>query len=84
MPVSLKKLHEGDCSWSTVKLVLVWIIDTEATTIHIPPHCAKRLAEVLDSIPITQKRTSVKKWHKVPGEIGLVVLSFPGTHNLFS
>ena len=27
-PISVKKLLKGDCSWSTIKLVLGWIIDT--------------------------------------------------------
>ncbi len=32
-PVSIKKLLEEDCSWSTIKLVLGWILDTESHTI---------------------------------------------------
>ena len=36
-PISVKKLLKGDCSWSTIKLVLGWVIDTVATTIHSPP-----------------------------------------------
>ena len=73
-PVSVKKLAKGDCSWSTIKLVLGWIINTVSMTIHLPPHRVKRLAEILASIPITQKRTSVKKWHKVLRELRLMAL----------
>jgi len=83
-PVSLKKLRNGDCSWATVKLVLGWIIDTESMTIHLPPHRVTRLAEILASIPVTQKRTSVKKWHKVIGELRSMSLALPGARNLFS
>ena len=68
-PVSLKKLRQGDCSWSTLKVMLGWIIDTVSMTVHLPPHRAERLAEILASIPITQKRTSVRKWHNVLGEL---------------
>ena len=60
-PVSLKKLRKGDCSCSTTKLVLGWIIGTEAIPIHLAPHRVKHPTDVLASIPITQKRTSVKK-----------------------
>ena len=35
-PVSLKKLKKGDCSWSTVKEVLGWVINTVDMTIHLP------------------------------------------------
>ena len=83
-PVSLKKLINGDCSWATIKLVLGWIINTESMTIHLPPHRVTRLAEILASIPVTQKRTSVKKWHKVLGKLRSMALALPGARNLFS
>jgi hypothetical protein len=51
--------------------------------IHLPPHRVEHLAEVLASIPITQKRTSVKKWHKVIGELCSMTLALPGARNLF-
>ena len=50
-PVSMKKLRQGDCSWSTIKLVLGWVIDTVAMTIALPPHRVDRLLEILHSIP---------------------------------
>ena len=83
-PVSLKKLRQGDCSWSTAKLILGWVIDTVAMTIHLPSHRLERLGEILASIPATQKRTSVKKWHKVLGELRSMSLALPGARNLFS
>ncbi|KAL7537250.1 hypothetical protein ACHAXR_007689 [Thalassiosira sp. AJA248-18] len=52
--VSLKKLHKGEqCSWDTSKLVLRWIIDTVSRV--------KCLWEILDIIPKSQRRTSMKK-----------------------
>ena len=83
-PVSLKKLRQGDCSWGTIKLVLGWVIDSVSMTIHLPPHRVERLAEVLASIPPHQRRTSVKKWHKVLGELRSMSLALPGARNLFS
>jgi len=55
-PVSLKKLREGDCSWSTVKTVLSWIIDNVAMTIQLPPHRQEHLGEILASLPADQKK----------------------------
>ena len=83
-PISLKKLRKGDCSWSTVKLVLGWIIDTANMTIHLPPHRVERLAEILASIPVTQRRCSVQKWYKVLGELRSMSLALPGSRNIFS
>ena len=83
-PVSLKKLRQGDCSWGTIKLVLGWIIDTINMTIHLPSHRVERLAEILASVPVTQKRTSVKKWHQLLGELRSMSLALPGSRNIFS
>lgn len=83
-PISLKKLDQGDCSWSSLKLVLGWLIDTIQLTLALPEHRVMRLKEILDSIPPTQKRTSVKKWHKVLGELRSMSAALPGARGLFS
>ena len=83
-PVSLKKLRQGDCSWSTIKTVLGWIINTAAMTLQLPPHRQDRLGQILASIPPSQKRTSVKKWHKLLGELRSMSLALPGARNVFS
>ena len=68
-PISIKKLKKGDCLWSTIKVMLGWIIDTVNMIIKLPPHREDRLAEILTSIPLIEKWISVKKWHKVLGEL---------------
>ena len=83
-PVSLKKQRKGESSWSTVKTVLGWIVDTTNMTISLPSHRRDRLNEILLSIKPTQKRVSVKKWHKVLGELRSMSLALPGARNLFS
>ena len=83
-PISVKKLKKGDCSWSTSKTVLGWIIDTVNLTIALPAHRVQRLAEILASIPSSQKRISTKKWHKVLGELRSMSLALPGARHLFS
>ena len=83
-PVSVKKLRAGDCSWGTLKLVLGWIIDTTTLTIRLPPHRIDRLATILASIPRTQHRTSIKKWHAVLGELRSMAIALPGARNIFS
>ena len=82
-PVSLKKLRAGDCSWDTVKLVLGWVIDTVTMTIHLPQHRVDRLWEILNTIPRHQKRTSVKKWHQVLGELRSMSIALPGSRHMF-
>jgi hypothetical protein len=83
-PVSIKKLRQGDVSWDTTKLILGWVIDTSASTIHLPQHRQERLAEILASIPQSQKRLSVKKWHKILGELRSMSLALPGARSMFS
>ena len=53
-------------------------------TIELTPHRAERLAEILASIPLTQKRISIRKWHKVLGELRSTSLALPGASNMFS
>ena len=64
--------------------VLGWIVNTVDMTIHLPERRVKRLAEILASLPPTQKRTSVKKWHKVLSKLRLMSLAMPGSRHLFS
>ena len=81
--VSLKELRQGDCSWSTIKTMLRWIVDTVNITIHLPPYWVERLANILASIPITQKRMSVCKWHKMLGKLWSMALALPGARHMF-
>ena len=67
-PVSLKKLKQGDCTWSTNKKILGWIINTVVMTVTLPKHCIDCLAEILSSIPSIQWHIGVTKWHKVLGK----------------
>ena len=84
-PVSMKKLLQGDCTWSTIRNVLGWIVDSVAMTISLPQHRQERLAEILASIPTTQRRISTKKWqHKVLGELRSMSIALPGARHLFS
>ena len=76
-PISLKNLDKGNCSWGTIKLILGWMIDTVSMTIHIPPRRLERLVEILASKSFTKKQTSVKKWHKVLGELQSTSLALP-------
>ena len=62
-PISLSKLRKGDCSWSTIKTILGWVLNTVAFAITLLLHQQERLGEILASIPSTQKRVSVKRWY---------------------
>jgi hypothetical protein len=83
-PISIKKLHKGDASWSTKKSILGWLIDTTKRTIELPPHRIERLHEILASVPHHQHRTSRRKWQQLLGELRSMVLAIPGGRGLFS
>ena len=68
-PISLSKLRKGDCSWSTIKTILGWVLNTVARTISLPLHRQERLGKILESIPSTQKRTSVKALAQNSGRV---------------
>ena len=53
-------------------------------TITLPPHCVARLNEIVSSIPCTQHRLGVDKWHHVLGELRSMALALPGARGVFS
>jgi hypothetical protein len=83
-PASVKKLKQGDADWGTCKTILGWILDTQSMTLSLPPRRLARLAEILASLPLTQKRTSIDRWHQVLGELRSMSLAIPGSRGLFS
>jgi hypothetical protein len=82
-PTSVKKLRKGDAYWATSKVMLGWLVDTVADTISLPPHRVQRLHEIFESLQ-GKKRTSLKIWHRVIGELRSMVLAIPGCRGLFS
>jgi len=82
-PISEKKLQKGDDFWSTQKIILGWLIDTSSKTISLPPHRQVRILELLRSV-VKRKRTSVKEWQKLLGELRSMALAIPGSQGCFS
>ena len=83
-PASTKKLKQGDAAWGTRKLILGWIIDTIQMTLELPHHRKLRLQAILDEIPRSQKRISVKRWQQILGELRSMSIALPGSRGLFS
>jgi hypothetical protein len=48
------------------------------------PAALPRMHELLDEIPLLQKRISLAKWHRVLGELCSMALAIPGARGLFS
>ena len=82
-PISVKKLHKGDGRWTTTKIILGWVLDTQAQTITLPQHRADRLLSILDSL-LKRRRIAFTSWQKVLGELQSMVLALPGGRGLFS
>jgi len=82
-PISEKKLQKGDDFWSTQKIILGWLIDTSSKTISLPPHRQVRILELLRSV-VKRKRTSVKEWQKLLGELRSMAIAIPGSKGCFS
>jgi hypothetical protein len=81
---SVKKLKKGDAYWATCKVVLGWLLDTIKMTIELPPHRLEHFHKVLDSLPRSNKRIALKKWHQVLGELRSMSLTIPGLRGCFS
>ena len=83
-PASVKKMLKGDACWSTHKRILGWDLDTQASTLNLPPHRLTRLYELLDLIRPPRKRVSMRIWHQLLGELRSMAPALPGTRGLFS
>ena len=57
--------------------MLGWIIDSVNLKITLLPHCLVRLKEIVSSIPYTQHRVGVDKWHRVLGKLRSMALTLP-------
>ena len=64
--------------------MLGWIVDSINMTIALPPHRVEQLKEIVHSIPRTQQRFGVDKWHRVLGKLLSIALALPGARGLFS
>ena len=76
-------MRKGDYTWSTIILIMGYIIDTTAKTITLPEDPFQCLAEILASVPCSQKIIGVTKWHKVLRDLRSMALDLPGAQNLF-
>jgi hypothetical protein len=83
-PASVKKLRKGDAYWATRKEVLGWVLDCTQMTIELPSRRLLRLWEILDSVSLSQKRTSKKKWQQILGELRSMTIAIPGLKGMFS
>jgi hypothetical protein len=64
--------------------ILGWIIDTVAMTLTLPESQLQRLATILPDILCSQKRLSIKRWHRLLGELQSMSLAIPSACCLFS
>ena len=49
-----------------------------------PPYREAQLKEIVHSIPHTQQRVGIDKWHRVLGKVRSMALALPGARGLFS
>ena len=80
----LKKLFEGDCTWSTFQVLLGWVVYMVNMMLYLTPHREKRFKEIMAGIPIIQKQISVEKRHWVLGELLFMDIALPGARGVFS
>ena len=82
-PASVKKMRKGDAAWATAKVLLGWLIDSIRGTIELPVHRQERLQELLTTFR-GRKRSSLRDWQKLLGELRSMTVALPGAEGLFS
>jgi hypothetical protein len=81
--VSSSKLAKGDAAWSHQQRILGWDVNTTTMTLHLPPHRADRLLQLLKAF-LDRKRTSRQRWHRLLGELRSMAAALHSTQYLFS
>ena len=80
----MMKMLQGDACWNTQKRILGWDVDTEASTLSLPPHRLDWLYSLLQEIRPPKKRISIRTWHQSLGELRSMAPALPGARGLFS
>jgi hypothetical protein len=83
-PASVKKMGKGDATWTTLKPILGWIINTLDKTISLPPHRLVRVRDILNYIGLNQRRVALNKWQQFLGELRSMALAVPAAIGRFS
>jgi hypothetical protein len=81
--ISQSKIDKGDATWSSVKRLLGWDINSETMTLKIPKHRHEKLLEHIAATANT-KRVSRRKWQQLLGELRSIALAIPSAKYLFS
>ena len=77
-PASLKKMKQGNATWTTYKVILGWLIDTTNITLELPSHLADRFLKILNPIGPEQNIIATKDWYKVLGEQRFMLIALLG------
>jgi hypothetical protein len=80
--ISQSKIHKGDATWSTIKTILGWVIDTANMTLTLPHHRQERLLKLV-SETLQRRRISRRNWQRLLGELRSMALAIAGAKNKF-
>ena len=83
-PISLKKLGQGDGSWSTRKTFLVWDLDVIAHLIHLPFRHQEKVTAALAAIPGKLRTTSRCKCSNILWLLRSITLTIAGLKVMFT
>jgi len=81
--VSQSKVDKGDATFSTMKRLLGWDINSAALTVHLPCHRRDRLLALLDLFR-NRRYATRKQWQKLLGELRSATLALHSSTYLFS
>ena len=79
--LSLKKMKQGDGSWTTRKHLLGWIVDSLRQTLELSSRRKLELSKILASL-CKANRVSKKRWERVLGKLRWLAVAIPGSHGL--
>ena len=82
-PISQKKLHEGEGTWSYQKEILGWLVDGAEFTIQLMPGKCDKILEQIKSV-LKMKYVPLLTFQELAGKLQHASFGIPGGKGLFS
>jgi hypothetical protein len=82
-PISVSKLDKGDAAWQDQKRCLGWDFGGRSKTLLIPAHRRTKARTTIQTM-LSRKRSGLKDWQSMLGDLRSLVPGLPGSKGQFS
>jgi hypothetical protein len=82
-PIAVSKLDKGDAAWQNQKRCLGWDFGGRSKTLLVPAHRREKARATIQNM-LSRKRSGLKYWQSMLGDLRNLVPGLPGSKGQFS